>query len=454
MDEVISVKYPKIIKKSEEYTVRFNGCEADVLQACTASFATVIANGKIEVEVEYYKEIDAQNTFVLPLKKGIIPQVSGNTLRFTLDRPQDVAVFINGKIRNNPLFVFGSVKQEKPNPDDENIIFFKGGQVYEVGELLIASNQTVYIEEGAVVRGTLVSKNTDHVKIMGRGVLDGSYYSRLKGDHVNAVLFDTVTDFEIRDIVIMDPTTWIIVIGNCNNGLIDGIREIAEYVGTDGCDLCGSSNITIKNAFVMNNDDCVVIKAFDNIRVQDAHRSHWNKSIDNILVEDCIFLNGGAGNAIEIGHELRTEMVSNVVFRNIDILAVHGLGAALSIHNCDRALVRDILFEDIRIEHCYDKFIDVRVMRSQFGHDIVRGLIKNVLFRNIQLAYSNSNYGYTVSLISGYGKEHLTEDIVFEDLSLNGKIVTQAEDIELCIRDVKNVKFIDTSAGKEYRIDD
>lgn len=42
------------------------------------------------------------------------------------------------------------------------------------------------------------------------------------------------------------------------------------------------------------------------------------------------------------------------------------------------AVVRDITYENIRIQHYYDKLINFRVMRSMYNKDKERGQIRNI----------------------------------------------------------------------------
>lgn len=55
------------------------------------------------------------------------------------------------------------------------------------------------------------------------------------------------------------------------------------------------------------------------------------------------------GNNLEIGFELRSDTVSNIVFKDIDVIHCEG-GAVFSIHNTDFAVVDQVVLEDIRIE--------------------------------------------------------------------------------------------------------
>jgi hypothetical protein len=50
------------------------------------------------------------------------------------------------------------------------VLFFKAGQIYEIGELALQDNQTLYIEGGAVVKGCLRTIGAQNVTVRGRGV--------------------------------------------------------------------------------------------------------------------------------------------------------------------------------------------------------------------------------------------------------------------------------------------
>jgi hypothetical protein len=53
---------------------------------------------------------------------------------------------------------------------------------------------------------------------------------------------------------------------------------------------------------------------------------------------------------------IKSDSIKNIRFKNIDVLCCHGHGGVFTIHNGDRAVIEDILYEDIRVEHYFDKF--------------------------------------------------------------------------------------------------
>ena len=62
--------------------------------------------------------------------------------------------------------------------------------------------------------------------------------------------------------------------------------------------------------------------------------------MENALVRGCTFLNTPAG----------------------DVIGAQGEGGVFTIHAGARALISDILYEDVRIEHFWDKIVDFRII--------------------------------------------------------------------------------------------
>lgn len=56
-------------------------------------------------------------------------------------------------------------------------------------------------------------------------------------------------------------------------------------------------------------------------------------------------------------------------------------------------MVSDVLFENIRVEHHYDKLVDFRIIESRWSRDKESGHIRNVNLRNIEVAVSPFNAG-------------------------------------------------------------
>src|SRR5690606_29885732 len=218
-------------------------------------------------------------------------------------------------------------------------------------------------------------------------------------------------DVLVEGVTLVRPTGWMLVLAACTGSTVRDLRQISEVVSSDGIDVVGSRDVLIEDCFLHNNDDCVVVKAFDiGAKNLDGARIHGRENVENVLVRHCTLANWTAGNAMEIGHELFVDHVRGIVFRDIDVLHVHGHGAAFSLHNYDRAIIEKVIFEDISVAHCFDTITACRIPRSRYPPaDGPPRRIRGVILRNIVSHPSASCPGYTSSIASRWEEHHPIE---------------------------------------------
>jgi polygalacturonase len=237
---------------------------------------------------------------------------------------------------------------------------------------------------------------------------------------------------------------WMIVPVGCERGRIANVQEIGECLASDGVDVVGCRDILIEDCQFQNHDDCIVVKAL--MRDEGPNKSvgmiaNGCHDVENILVRRCIFENT-QGIVFEIGHELLTKSVKNVRFTDSDVLHSHNGGSIIGIHNCDYAVVSDVLFEDIRVEHYWDKFIDLRVMDSQWAEHGGKGQVRNITVRNIQVDHHPANTGYTICLIGGWDAEHTVSGVKIENICVNGKRLTHLNQLNLFTRHAEDIELL------------
>ncbi|WP_337101102.1 glycosyl hydrolase family 28 protein [Paenibacillus sp. YIM B09110] len=424
--------YPKSYPRSQELLVKVNGVHVDVLRTAVAYYAPVSYEGEAIVEIEAKQMI--KSVLISPMKLGIEAAIDGTKATFKLATNQMLHLKMDGV--SLPLFFYGNKPAEY---DGAATYYFAGGQVYEVGEITLRDNESVYIEDGAVVKGSIRASGASNIKIYGTGVLDGSYFRGTR-DYRTILLYDC-SKVTIMDIIMVEPPCWMIMLANCRSVHIDGLKQIGEVVSSDGIDIVGCQDVLVENCILRNNDDCVVIKAFDWAENENSELLFAAKNVTGIEVRSCVFVNGPSGNAIEIGHELTIDEVSGVKFHDIDIVSVQGYGAALSIHVGDRATVRDIRFENIRIEHYYDKLVDFRVMKSMYNTDAERGQICDITLKDIFVNVSPYNPGYSISVIGGYDAEHRVRNVTFDNFRLGERKVKSANEMDLFVKEAEGIIY-------------
>jgi hypothetical protein len=97
--------------------------QVDLDDVQTASMVNFDFSGKVEIRVR--KNNGTVNSVqIRPLSYGIVPEVKGQVISFSLDQPRKISLEVNGdKLHNLHLFA-NPILKEKPNPDDPNVIYF------------------------------------------------------------------------------------------------------------------------------------------------------------------------------------------------------------------------------------------------------------------------------------------------------------------------------------------
>lgn len=426
--------YPPACPASTTYHLAAEGQALFVYHTAVADFAAFGADGPVQVQLTLPAGTGAAS--VHPLSRSIEAERDADTLRFSLPGQGNYLVQAEGL---NPLFLYVNPLDLNLPGAGEKVRRIPAGTIVEAGKLTLNSGETLCIEPGAVLRGSIRVSNAENVTICGGGILDGGCTeAELEGSRTRLLVVEGCRNVTIRDIILIQPEVWMLVIGACRDVHIENVREIGQVMSSDGIDVVGSQNVLIENCCLRNNDDCIVIKSCPGDLPSGVD---WRGNVENVTARGCVLWNAQAGNALEIGHELQAEYVRGIRFEDIDIICVHGHGAPFSIHNGDRAIVEDVAYEDIRVEHHFDKLVDFRIIQSRYSHDPERGQVRNIRLRNIEVTESIFNPGYTVSLIGGWDARHTIEGVRFENFRLGRRHITTPEELSLFTCHCKNVTF-------------
>jgi len=124
------------------------------------------------------------------------------------------------------------------------------------------------------------------------------------------------------------------------------------------------------------------------------------------------------------GNSKNPDVLENLAYINIDILdqkeAQVDYQGCMSINAGDNNLVRNVRFENIRVEDFRQgQLVNIRVFfNTKYCKAPGRG-IENVLFKNI--AYNGIHA--EMSVIAGYDENRPVKNIVFENLRINGALI-------------------------------
>ncbi len=179
----------------------------------------------------------------------------------------------------------------------------------------------------------------------------------------------------------------------------------------------------------------------------------------NVIVERCVLWNDW-GRALEIGAETSAPEIANIVFRDCDIIRTTHI--AMDIQHGDRATVRDILFENIRVEvddfnyrpvlqgtrdetyHVdptdrYQPYLLYIIIRSNFySKDQEMGVVRDIVFKDISVTADRMPPSY----FQGADEAHNVAGVTIKNLTLNGQACGNQEEANLEIHPfVENVTF-------------
>ncbi|MDZ7721264.1 MAG: glycosyl hydrolase family 28 protein [candidate division KSB1 bacterium] len=449
---------------SQMYNVYVNGEKLFVARTDTFDFCSVDVDSVLHVRIETAQ--DLRWVDIRPKFDNIDFDYTNHSISFHLDAPAQLSVELNGE-STHPLYLFAN-PPFSPDPEiyKDALVFERG--LYEPGEIQLQSDQTVILEPGAVVRGYFVAEHAENIRIIGRGVVDGSAYSSGRSQPANRkILLKHCRDVSIEGIFIVNNPTWTIEPMFCRNVRIENVKILNHQFGSDGIDMVGCQDVHIDDSFIRANDDCVVIKTWGG---DEKYPKTPKKGVNvsNITVRNSVFWNMSWGNALEIGFELRADSVRQLLFENCDVIHVDR-GAVMSIHNGDYATVCDVTYRDIRVENADHKLIDLAVFLSQYSldrhpdpayreknylhgawdgvqkvpegkkqaHAEHRGHIKNIVFENISILDGPLPF----SVIAGYNQKHAVENVVIDNLRVYGNKVETRQEAKLNVANARKLEI-------------
>jgi len=430
MPQVISFPAAPDAPRASGITLTVGGVAVPVFVSGRLHFASICAEGPCAVAIS--TEQPFGTVVMRPKHDGVTVQGDLRTLHFTIGRPR--TIYVDFSDRPALALTISPLETWTPRPGDPAVISFGPG-VHHAGEITIKAGQTLYLAGGAWVHGWVRSAGAATVAIRGRGVLDGSSqpaHSR------QLIVFDGCSDVLVEGITAVNTPSWTLVFGGCDRVLARTLALIGWVVTSDGIDVVGSRDVVIEDCFLRTNDDCVAIKAVDYQKRPAGAPSSWESDVARVVVRRCLCYNDQAGNALEIGFETRAGSISEITFEDCDIIGAHGEGGVFTIHNGDRAVVSQVLYRNIRVEHFYDRFIDLRVLHSRYSKDKARGTIRDIRFEDIQTIADQFN---TPSLIGGFDAAHPVQDVAFVNLRMGQLHITHPDQLHLFTSHVQGLTF-------------
>lgn len=371
------------------------------------------------------------NVLVRPASAGIVPVLSGNKATFTVTRAAHLTVEFNGQVKR-ALHLFADSIEANPRTSGDGTTRYFGPGVHTMGEMTAVNGQTIYIAGGAVVYGSIRGAGISGFKLAGRGILHGGRFPREGEGPKNLINFTNGSNnLSLGGVILLDSPTWTVSLRQSRDIRIDDIKLIGARANSDGIDIVSCETVNVNRVFVRAWDDCLCVKSDGGVNTRGI--TFQNSVLWTDLAQ-----------SMEVGYETRSALISDVTFRNIDVIhAFHK--PVMSIHNGAQALVENVRFEDIRVDDAQmgqgdgqNLLLDLWVGSSVWTANDPRGRINGVTVKNVTVLGGK----LPLNRIWGFGASNKVENVAIDGMTLMGRRVCNKDDGQFAINThTANVTF-------------
>ncbi|WP_248930601.1 FG-GAP-like repeat-containing protein [Paenibacillus hamazuiensis] len=477
---------------SGSYTLSVNGENIFVEKFGDVSFARFSFTGAAHFTVTANEAVSSFG--ISPQSYQIQGTSSGNRLSFSIDQPRTLIVSVNN-LENLLLFADG-LETAAPDIHDPNVINLAdylpagrdeeaavtgylqeaiddtsalnngaGGTLlvpdgkYVTAQLKLKSNVHLYLQSGAWIKAVsdsstanypvqngsdssfLFIQNASHVKISGRGIIDGSGMAiKTLNNKANIKLLRTadVTDLQIEDVYFVDSARWTIHLLYAKDVVLKNIKLINDLRGgpdpanpnillptvtnTDGVDIDSSQNVTIDGAFIYTGDDAITPKVTGYLNLK--------RPTSGLQIKNNVLWSLKA--AFKVGDETLMD-IGDILFENNDIVRADRFvalwaGDASHIQNIDVINNRAEFIGGNYNERYF--YFRIRLLNGNSRP----GWIDQVRVKDFYVW----NKAVQASTIEGYDSTHLVSNVTFDNIVIQGAQAGSKEDVPL---DFKNTFY-------------
>ncbi|HEY9249475.1 MAG TPA: hypothetical protein VIO38_10100, partial [Rariglobus sp.] len=350
-----------------------------------------------------------------PERHGVAVTRKGDTLSFTLARPLKLVLQVEGLV---PLAILATPPEvDAPRPGDAGVLYFGPG-ITDAGVIRPASNQTVYLAPGALVKGRIEAKNVDHVTVKGRGILETAGYST-RTNKSCGIVFENCANITVEGIGVRSHHTWWQTLYLNSRGI--SVRQLNIFgvgVNTDGVDIDGVRDFTVADSFIRCEDDGLGWHSLD-------AAANGEAITGNVRAENLVIWNTLAGNGIRIGASMETQSWRDILIENVDIL-MHA-GAGIYSDYSDWAWCENLTFRNVTVEKPVNPIV-FAIARTRYSNSTgfldERGHIDGLVFENVIMKGGRI-------VLAGYDADHRIDNVYFNGCVNAGKPVDDAGDLTI-----------------------
>lgn len=377
----------------------------------TTSWSSFATNHSLKVSITSLTQ-KIKFCQILPRRHQIeCDMINDSVVEFTLPGLGQYSVeFEQGIAIKHPLLLFvDSYPLQRPSRKDSDLITFNAG-IHHIGDnFKLKSNQTVYLEPGAYIKGQFTAENAENITIMGQGILSGEDYPARSHNHM--ISMKNCNNILIEGITIINAPRYCVSLSGINQ-ICRNLKMMGWWFSTDGIGI--GSNGLIENCFFKINDDA--IKLYHS----------------NTIARKCVIWQMENGAPFQIGWNM-SGYNSNFHVHDIDIIRVEhpwdnpNEAVFDAIHGSEGTMTH-YLYENIRIDNCHHRLFHLMTRPNRFGRwDPQKGEISNLIFRNIE-CYTEPKLR---NIIMGHDSLHPVRNIILENIKVNGKVWKSLTDVNL-----------------------
>jgi hypothetical protein len=361
-------------------------------------YASFSMTGKVRVTItNLVSDRKLLTCNIRPLAYGIQPQINGNTASFELDRPRYLVLFFNDEasFHATGLMLFAEPPEKNaPKLGDPNVVniqsyqvdgtgksletakinraiedvsgrpgggvlFFPPG-VYLSGTILMKSNVRLYVDAGALIRGStksadypsppvppgarplqafVIFDNVENASLAGRGAIDMDGYPRLwhdfqpdtsdgrardadgkvldpHGTGIRGYVVNNSRNISFQDLLLLRSAYWTVHVTGSENFSTRNIKIVnrKQQYHDDAYDFSGTNHILIEDGFAMTMDDTFALYGGRDARTGAA------KGIEDLVVKG--FVNYTYTSALAIGYG-SAPAVKHLRFEDVHFVTTH-----------------------------------------------------------------------------------------------------------------------------------
>ena len=454
--EVTTYPAPRGAPVTKDYSVTVGGKPVDVYMTLNKiCFATCDISGPAEVSVKlnFLPAETEDRLTVHPLSLGIKCESKGNQYTFKVEKPSSLSLLVNGNYKGRALHLFLNPPCEPP--PEGAIVYKPGKHVLPLDEpITLTDGQVVYLAGGAWVEGLIRGRKAKGVTVMGRGVLSqsraqGKDYTGNSNVGPQGIVFHECQDVRVSGIIVTRTVGgWCNRVVNCDRVHVDNLHVVTgAKPSTDGFNPCNSRNVTIENSFFRTQDDCIAIKGNTGPSVvKDSTTPPASQPpVEDITVRGCTFW-CDRNQVVVIGLETRAKHIRNVTVSDCDVV-YHakyfrdlGVFDIIPMYSTD---IRNIRFENCRVEHCENKLFVFRYVKEMYGlkgNHSFPGTIDGVTIKDISVRHQRLG---PRSEFTGWSSRQQVKNVSISGLRYGDKLITDANSMGLETKHTEGVSFVE-----------